>query len=243
MVIYGDVGGVNDARSFALARARKLGVFTSAPTVFEDPFTDKVGNNASKWRTALTGTGAVSVLTSASGGVCRLDTGATASSLVVSSLGTGTDIPGVIPDTGPAGARWYMFWVFRVPTTVDNKAGGYIEITKSAAGATNSIYFGVDGQFVSTTKFMIEDNSTSATSTISIDTNWHYAEVWQTGTARVINFAFDGEPALSYASTADLGGPGVPRLVSSNGTTAASRQLDTDHFVMLMPGNVTLPNT
>jgi len=242
-VVRGDIAAVGDYRAFALKRAQSLGVFTSTPAVFEDPFTDKLGAGASKWKTTLGGTGAVSILQDVSGGVARMDSGGSASGSVLAPIGAGTDLPSLIPDPGITASRWYLFWVFRVPTTVDNKAAQYVELTKASGSATNSVYIGVDGAFASTTKFMVEDNTAATLSTVSIDANWHYVEVWQTGTARVVKFSFDNEAPVSFTMAANNGGFTLPRFWVANGTTAASQKLDNDHFIMLTPSNVTLPNT
>jgi hypothetical protein len=66
--------------------------------------------------------------------------------------------------------------------------------------------------------------------------------MWQNGVARVVNFGFDGEVPKSLTMTADCGGPTAIRCNAANGTTAASRQLDIDTLVVLMPNNVTLPS-
>lgn len=233
---------LQDARLFALTRARQLGVFTVPPTVFEDSFTSKPGNIPSPWnKVTLSGTASVSVLTNIQGGVVRLDSGATASSVALTEIGSGTDIPSLLPDPGAAGTFFYLLWIFRIPTAIDTHAFALIEIVKAAAGATNTLYFGVDGQFVSATKYCLEDNGTSTLSSISVDAGWHYGELWQTGTSRVLNFGFDGETPKSMTMTANIGGGAALLFAVNNGTTAASRQLDTDHLVLLMPGNVTLP--
>ncbi len=232
-----------DYRAFALARAKALSVFTSAPTVFEDPFTEKIGANASQWKSTPVGSGVVSILTDVPGGVARLDTGATASSFSQAFLGAGTDLPSVLPDI-TAGARWYLLWSFRIPTTINGQAAAYLVISKAAAGGTNDIYIGADGPFVGTTKFMVEDDIVAGvTSSVNINTGWNYVEAWQVGTAREIKFAFNGETPLTFTAGADIGGQAKIYIAVSNGTTAATQKLDLDHLVVLMPGNVALPGT
>ena len=239
-IIRGDAPVVGDYRGFSLKRAQALGVFTSIPSAFEDEFTLKAGTSPSRWKTTLVGTGAVSIRQDIAGGVMRNDTGATAGGTALASVGNGTDTPSMILEPGVSGTRWYLLWVFSVPTAVDNQTSVYIEITRSAGVDANTMFFGVIGP-ISTTKFLGGDVTAQTLSSISIDTNWHYLEVWQTGTARVLNFAFDGESPKSCTMAGNLGAAARLGINVNNGSTAASRQCDTDHVCMLMPGNVTLP--
>lgn len=247
MVIYGDVGGVGDYRAFALKRARQLGVFLSAPQVFEDNFLNVPGDAGSQFQT-ITQIGAAGTVTGtgAAGGVIRLDSTAAASKgvLVQPGKATGTK-PTMIPDPTASGSRWYLLWVFSIASTFDAQTVCTLNML-TAAGTGNELFIGFDGQFSgSTTNFMVEDNSSATISTITPGSagTWHYLEAWQTGVTKVVNFSFDSEPAKSLTMTTNSSAPVVIQFEAANGTTAASRQLDVDHVVVLMPGNVTLPNT
>lgn len=234
-------GSAGDARTFASVRARQLGVFTSPGTVFDEEFTMKPGVSPSRWKTSLVTSGSVSILNNIPGGVMRLDSGASASSSAFASVGNGTDVPSMISDPG-TGSTWYMLWIFRIATAIDAQTIANMQFDRASGVDTDALYFGADGQFVSTTKFMAETNTVSTQSSISIDTNWHYLEAWQIATARVINFGFDGEAPKVLTMTSNIGSAARPGINVTNGTTAASRQIDTDHFTLIMPGNAILPS-
>ena len=61
------------------------------------------------------------------------------------------------------------------------------------------------------------------------------------GTSCAASNSFDGESPKSCTMAGNLGAAARLGINVNNGSTAASRQCDTDHVCMLMPGNVTLP--
>lgn len=241
-LVQGDIPVFGDHRSFALRRAQKLGIFTYPPSTFEDEFTMKPGVSPSRWKTSLVSTGTVAIRQDVAGGVTRMDTGGTAGGTSFISIGNGADTPSMIGEPGSSDTYWYMLWVFAVPTAIDAQAQIYIEITRATGVDANTVFYGVIGP-ISTSKFLGGDGTTQVLSSISIDTGWHYLEAWQAGAARVTNFAFDGEAQKSHTMNASLGAPARIGINVYNGTTATSRQCDTDHVIMLMPGNVNLPTT
>lgn len=235
--------GSLDARLFAQKRARELGVFTRVPTTFEDDFIAPPGTSPSKWLRPLVSDGTVIQLAEERGGVARISTPVTANKVESFNLGPATGpLPGLISDPGVSGSHWYLLWIFRVPTTVDNQTSLTFNLTPISGGA-NEIFFGVDGIFASTTKLMAEENIVNiTTSTVDISPGtWHYLEAYQFGTANDIKFRFDGEAELTLTLTGSFGHAATAQMAVFNGTTAAIRSLDTDHVVILMDGNVSLP--
>lgn len=230
-----------DARSFALDRARELGVFTRVPTTFEDAFIAPPGTAPSQWL-RHSGTGTVIQVADARGGVIRVSSAATANTVEAWELGQAAgNRPGLILDPGVAGSFWYILWIFNVPTAVDNHTTVTLSLIP-VTGTANQALFGVDGVFESTTKLMAEEvllNATLSTIDISPGT-WHYLEAYQLGTANDIKFRFDGEAELTLTLTGSFGHSASLQMVAKNGATAAVRSLDTDHLVVLMDGNVSL---
>ncbi len=247
MVILGDIGGVGDYRAFALKRARQLGAVLSAPQVFEDNFHNVPGDPGSQFQT-ITQVGAAGTVTGtgAAGGVIRLDSTAVASKGVLIRPGkaTGT-MPTMMADPTAAGSYWYLLWVFSIASTFDAQTICTLNLL-TAAGTGNRVFMGFDGQFSgSSTNFMVEDNTSATISTVvpGAAGTWHYLEAWQTGVSKLINFSFDSEPAKTLTLTTNSSAAVGVQLESANGTTAAARQLDVDHLIVVAPGNVTLPNT
>ncbi len=247
-VIRGDVPTVGDYRAFALKRAQQLGVFQSAPAVFDDDCTRAPTTSGSLFQ-ATAGAGTVAVLPGDGGGAWRLTSsgasgGTQFTAAGAGNVGTGVK-PGMTGDPATSGTRWYLFAVFRMSTAVDNKTAAYIGIRPADNTTGNVLFFGVAGQFVSTTKLMAEENvlnTQASTVDIGSTTTWHYLEAWQVGTANAVKFSFDGEAALTLTTTAAFSTKGTLFASVTNGTTLVARSFDVDHITLRMPPNVTLPS-
>ena len=234
--------------TFATTRAQNLGVFTSAPSAFEYDCVASPTTSGSPFQ-ATAGAGTVAALPGETGGAWRLTSsgasgGTQFTALGAGNVGTGVK-PGMTGDPATSGTRWYLFAVFRMSTAVDNKTQAYIGVRPADNTTGNVLFFGVDGQFVSTTKLMAEENvlnTTTSTVDIGATTLWHYLEAWQVGVANQVKFAFDGESPLTLTTTAAFSAKGTLFVSVGNGTTLTARSFDVDHIVLLTPGNVTLPS-
>lgn len=238
-----------EARMYALSRATELGIFDDdrIVTVFEDDFAVAPGSPGSPFQARMGNQGTSLVVPSERGGVARLDSGIVAHGANAWEVGINpqTDRPGLISDPGEDGSFWYLLWLFRVPTTPDAQTSSSISFRPALEPDVwaQGLWFGVDGIFESTTVFMAEEEFVNATlSGVAIAPGtWHRLEAYQRGAGKDIKFRFDGEPEKTLTMTQSVGQPMTLGLLSSNGTTTTgSQQLDSDHVVLVMDGNVPL---
>jgi hypothetical protein len=213
---------------YAQRRARTLLSLTKPPETLYDSMAALPGDLASVWLRDLGSNGLITRVTGT--GLARLDTSATASSFcnIAASGNPETFVGSWAPD--PNSGASYALFVFRLATAVDAQTKalmGYVQ----GSGATVGI--GVLGS-ASTSNFRLYSGGSGAASSIAIDTNFHIAEVWTTGTGTVFG-AIDGETPISFSLGAFAGI--FPWTSISNGTTAATRKLDLDTAVYLVPSS------
>ncbi len=238
-----------EARQYALARATELGVFEDdrIVTVFEDDFAIAPGSPGSAWQSRMGNQGTSAVLPGERGGVARLDSGVVLHGANAWEVGINphTDRPGLISDPGEDGSFWYLLWLFRIPTTPDDQTSSSISFRPAleTTPPQQGLWFGVDGIYESTTVLMAEEEFINATlSGVAIAPGtWHRLEAYQRGAGKEIKFRFDGEPEKTLTMTQSVGQPMTLGLLASNGTTTtAAQQVDNDHVVLVMDGNVPL---
>jgi len=213
---------------YAARRARALLSLTKPPETLYDSMAALPGDLASVWTRDLGSNGTLTRVTGT--GLARLDTSGTASSsaAIAASGNPETFVGSWAPD--PNSGTSYALFVFRVPSGVDAQTKvlmGYVQ----GSGATVGI--GINGA-ASTSNFRLYSGGSGVASAIAIDTNFHIAEVWTTGSGTMFG-AIDGETPVSFSMGAFS--PVFPWCSVTNGTTAASRKLDLDTAVYLVPSS------
>ena len=117
-------------------------------------------------------------------------------------------------------------------TAVDSQAVLAVGYMNSAASAF-SVGIGIRGS-TSTTQIIYGYDCTSnfaggtTGNLLAVDTAWHTVEIWWVGDGKV-HFAIDGtESGTGYTPSSPDSGLGMFKTWSTNGTTAANRELDID---------------
>lgn len=224
-------GSCPDAASVALDRAREL-LGNTIDTVLGTHF-----QNSSYHVATVTGSGAITMSTTAKAGVIVLTSAATANSAAI----TRPAGPTCFLDA-PRTTLWYAVARGKITTAVDAQTSVSCLHMRAVPTAGVGPITDIDLSGSLSTGFFscrVLDNSAVAVATqvtsVALDTNYHTFEIWSDGTTT--SFAIDGTVVFT-TPTSNLGtNPQTLAAVATNGTTAAARTCELDYQYFCCPSN------